>query len=40
MGYRMAEMPYCGYYCIFRDYLICIALDLTPALSKERVRWS
>jgi len=40
MGYGMAEMLCCDYYCIFRAYLICIALDLSPALSKERVRWS
>jgi len=35
MGYATAEMLCCGCYCIFRDYLICIALDLTPALSKR-----
>jgi len=26
MGYGMAERLCCGYYCFFRDYLICIAL--------------
>jgi len=33
----MAEMLCCGYYYIFRDYLICIAL-LRIILSETRIR--